>query len=64
MTGGNKLTAYSVQMLELVSFTYEVEAASQQEAEDIVEAMHAEEGGAGRFSEVVFWQICAREMQS
>jgi hypothetical protein len=64
MTSGNKLTAYSVQMLELVSYTYEVEAASQQEAEDSVEAMHAEEGGAGRFSEVVFWQICAREVHS
>jgi hypothetical protein len=55
---------YSVQMLELVSYYYSVEAASQREAEELVEALHAEEGGAGRSAEVEFWQVCGREVQS
>lgn len=56
--------SYQVQMLELVSYDYRVEAATIEEAEELVQEMHGEDGGAGRCAEVVFWQVCAREVQS
>jgi len=56
--------SYTVQLLELVSYDYRVEAATRGEAEELAEEMHAEEGGAGRFAEVVFWQISAREVKA
>lgn len=63
MSGAPTRAAYKVQMLELVSYDYEVEAATREEAEELVQEMHGDEGGAGRCAEVVFWQVCAREVQ-
>lgn len=63
MSGAPTRAAYKVQMLELVSYDYEVEAATREEAEELVQEMHCDEGGAGRCAEVVFWQVCAREVQ-
>lgn len=64
MTPTPSTRTYSVQMLELVSYFYSVEAASQYEAEELAEELHAEEGGAGRSAEVVFWQVFGREVRS
>lgn len=51
---------FTVQMLELVSTEYEVEATSPSAAEAMVEELHADPDTRSNNVEIGYWQMLAR----